>query len=54
MSRRASDLRGGQDAAHWSLPQIRELAAAAAGDDADRVELVALIDRAIGLQQEAR
>jgi len=46
----ADVLRHGQDAEHWSLPQIRELARASAGDDPDRKELVALIERAITLQ----
>jgi Ca-activated chloride channel family protein len=45
----ADILRGGQDAEHWSLAQVRELAKAAAGQDADRVELVALIDKAIAI-----
>ena len=46
----ADVLRNGQDAEHWSLPQIRDLAKLAAGDDADRKELVGLIDRAIKLR----
>jgi Ca-activated chloride channel family protein len=46
----ADVLRNGQDAEHWSLKQIRQLAHAAAGDDADRKELVSLIDRAIQLR----
>jgi len=46
----ADVLRNGQDAEHWSLAQIRDLAKAAAGNDADRVELVGLIDRAIKLR----
>jgi Ca-activated chloride channel family protein len=46
----ADVLRGGQDAEHGSLGQIRELAHAAAGDDPDRAELVALINRAIELR----
>jgi len=46
----ADVLRNGQDAEHWSLAQIRDLAKAAAGDDADRKELVGLIDQAIRLR----
>ncbi|MBP6628343.1 MAG: VWA domain-containing protein [Kofleriaceae bacterium] len=46
----ADVLRGGADARTWTLPALRELAAAAAGDDADRRELVGLIDRAITLR----
>lgn len=46
----ADVLRHGQDAEHWSLAQIRDLARNAAGDDADRKELVALIERAMTLQ----
>ena len=45
----ADVLRGGQDAEHWSLSQIRTIAARAAGDNADRTELVGLIDKAIAL-----
>jgi Ca-activated chloride channel family protein len=45
----ADVLRGGQDAEHWSLSQIRTIAARAAGDNADRNELVGLIDKAIAL-----
>jgi Ca-activated chloride channel family protein len=50
----ADVLRNGQDAEHWSLAQIRDLAKAAAGDDADRKELVGLIDRAIRLRTPER
>lgn len=50
----ADVLRNGQDAEHWSLAQIRDLARAAAGDDPDRSELVGLIDRAIQLARHAR
>jgi Ca-activated chloride channel family protein len=46
----ADVLRGGQDAEHWSLSQIRTIADGAAGDDADRRELVGLIDKAMTLQ----
>jgi Ca-activated chloride channel homolog len=45
-------LRGAEDAEHWSLSEIRTMAAAAA-DDADRRELVSLIDRAIALRAPA-
>jgi Ca-activated chloride channel family protein len=50
----ADVLRNTQDAEHWSLAQIRELAHAAAGNDADRKELVGLIDRAIDLRARGR
>jgi Ca-activated chloride channel homolog len=43
----ADVMRNGQDAEHWSLAQIRDLARRAAGDDADRQELVGLIEKAI-------
>jgi Ca-activated chloride channel family protein len=46
----ADVLRGGQDAEHWSLASIRDLAKAAAGDSAERQELVKLIDRAIEIK----
>ena len=46
----ADVLRGGQDAEHWSLAQIRDLAKAAAGDDRDRKELVGLIETAMRLR----
>ncbi|MBV8758211.1 MAG: von Willebrand factor type A domain-containing protein [Deltaproteobacteria bacterium] len=45
----ADVLRGGQDAEHWSLAAIREMASNAAGSDKDRVELVGLIDKAIAI-----
>jgi len=45
----ADVLRGGQDAEHWSLAQIRDIAKAAAGDDADRREMVSLIEKAMSL-----
>jgi Ca-activated chloride channel family protein len=41
----ADVLRGAEDAEHWDLAEIEKIAAAAAGDDADRKELVGLIDR---------
>ncbi|HEY5946937.1 MAG TPA: von Willebrand factor type A domain-containing protein [Kofleriaceae bacterium] len=43
----ADVMRNGQDAEHWSLKSIRDIALASAGDNADRKQLVALIDRAI-------
>jgi len=46
----ADALRGSEDAEHWPLKEIRAIASASAGQDADRVELVALIDRAIALK----
>jgi len=46
----ADILRGGQDAEHWSLAQVRDLAAAASGNDGDRKELVGLIDKAIAIK----
>jgi len=46
----ADVLRHGQDAEHWSLAQIRDLAKASAGDDADRKELVGLIEKATTLK----
>jgi len=49
----ADVLRNGQDAEHWSLKDIRDLARAAAGDDGDRKELVALIERAMTLKTRA-
>jgi Ca-activated chloride channel family protein len=45
----ADVLRGSEDAEHWSLAEVRRIAAASAGDDRDRRELVALVDRAIAL-----
>ena len=43
----ADVLRGGQDAEHWSLAQIRDLARNAAGDDPDRKEFVGMIQQAM-------
>ncbi|HUS31548.1 MAG TPA: von Willebrand factor type A domain-containing protein [Kofleriaceae bacterium] len=43
----ADVLRGGQDAEHWSLASIRDMAKNAAGDNADRKELVTLIEKAM-------
>ena len=45
----ADVLRGGQDAEHWSVAQIRDIARNAAGDDAERGELVGLIEKAMAL-----
>ncbi len=46
----ADVLRGGEDAEHWSLETIRDMAKLAAGDREDRKELVTLIDKAIELK----
>jgi Ca-activated chloride channel family protein len=46
----ADSLRGGQDAEHWSLVQVRDVAKAAAGSREDRAELVTLIEKAIALR----
>jgi len=46
----ADVLRGGEDAQRWELEAIRAIANDAAGTDADRRELVQLIDRAITLR----
>ena len=46
----ADVLRGGQDAEHWSLAQIRDLAKAAAGDGEERREFLTLVDKAIALR----
>jgi Ca-activated chloride channel family protein len=46
----ADVLRGSEDAEHWNLEDVRAIAAASAGSDADRKELVELIDRAIALK----
>lgn len=46
----ADILRGGADAEHWSLAQIRDVAKAAAGDFEDRSELVGLIEKAMALK----
>jgi Ca-activated chloride channel family protein len=43
----ADVLRGGQDAEHWSLSSIRDMAKNAAGDNEDRKELVTLIEKAM-------
>ncbi len=45
----ADVLRGGQDAEHWSLADIRDMAKAAAGDNAERRELVSLIEKTMTL-----
>ncbi len=49
----ADVLRGGEDAEHWSLAQIRDLAKSAAGARDDRTELVGLIEQAITLKGRA-
>jgi Ca-activated chloride channel family protein len=46
----ADVLRGGEDAEHWSLAKIRDLAKNAAGDSAERKDLVTLIDKAIAIK----
>ena len=46
----ADVLRGAEDAEHWSLADIQALAAGAAGDAADRRELVDLIKKARALK----
>jgi Ca-activated chloride channel family protein len=43
----ADVLRGGQDAEHWSLASIRDMAKNAAGSDKDRLELVGLVEKAM-------
>ena len=46
----ADVLRGGTDAEAWSLAKIRDVARGAAGEDADRVEFVGLVEKAIELK----
>lgn len=46
----ADVLRGGQDAEHWSLATIRDLAKNAAGEHADRKQLVSLIETAMRIK----
>jgi Ca-activated chloride channel family protein len=46
----ADILRGDQDAEHWSLAKVHDLALGAAAGDADRQELVGLIDKAIAIK----
>jgi Ca-activated chloride channel family protein len=46
----ADVLRGAEDAEHWDLAEISKIAKAAAGDDADRKELVGLVDHARSLK----
>jgi Ca-activated chloride channel homolog len=46
----ADVLRGAEDAEHWDLAQLQTIASQAAGDDADRKELVSLIGRARDLR----
>jgi len=45
----ADVLRGGQDAEHWSIAQVRDIARTAAGDNEERRELVGLIEKAMAL-----
>ncbi len=45
----ADVLRGGQEADHWSLAQIRDLAKSAAGESKDRREMVSLIEKTMTL-----
>jgi len=45
----ADVLRGGQDADHWSLAQIRDLAKSSAGESKDRREMVSLIEKTMTL-----
>lgn len=45
----ADVLRGGEDAEHWSLAQIRDLAKASAGENKDRREMVSLIEKTMTL-----
>jgi Ca-activated chloride channel family protein len=49
----ADVLRGTQDAEHWSLSSIRDMAKLAAGDSADRKELVGLIESAMRIKDRA-
>ena len=49
----ADVLRGAEDAEHWDLAEIGRIAKAAAGDDADRQELVGLIDQARALKSDS-
>ena len=46
----ADVLRGGQDAEHWNLADIRDMAKGAAGDSEERRELVSLIEKAMTLK----
>jgi Ca-activated chloride channel family protein len=46
----AEILRGSEDAEHWDLAAVRQIASDAAGADPDRAELVAMIDQAIALK----
>ena len=49
----ADVLRGAEDAEHWKLATIQSIAKAAAGSDADRKELIGLIDQARKLKPSA-
>ncbi len=46
----ADVLRGAEDAEHWDLAQLQTIASQAAGNDGDRKELVALIQKARDLR----
>jgi Ca-activated chloride channel homolog len=46
----ADILRGNREAEHWSLAEIRDMAKLAAGDSAERKELVGLIEAAIRIK----
>jgi Ca-activated chloride channel family protein len=50
----ADVLRGAEDAEHWDLAQIQQIAGEAAGTDDDRKELVSLIQRARELRGGAK
>jgi Ca-activated chloride channel family protein len=49
----ADVLRGSQEAEHWSLSSIRDMAKLAAGDSTDRKELVGLIESAMRIKDRA-
>jgi Ca-activated chloride channel homolog len=49
----ADVLRGTQDAEHWSLSSIRDMAKLAAGESADRKELVGLIESAMRIKDRS-
>jgi Ca-activated chloride channel family protein len=49
----ADILRGTQDAEHWSLSQVRDIAKLAAGDSAERKELVGLIATAMRIKDRS-
>ena len=45
-------LRGSTDSEHWSLANIRDIAKLAAGDNAERKELVGLIETTMRLKNQ--